>query len=104
MTTHQTRKPAQGPLVVFLPGLGAVATTFVAGVELARRGMSPPVGSLTQLESLRLGKRTEDRNVPIKELAKLQNTLRFMAGEDLITNLGLDYYGIGTESGGSANG
>jgi myo-inositol-1-phosphate synthase len=63
--------PARGKLGVLLPGLGAVATTFVAGCMLARRGIAEPVGSLTQLGTIRLGKRT-DRRVPrVKDFVPL---------------------------------
>jgi myo-inositol-1-phosphate synthase len=65
-----------GPLAVLLPGLGAVSTTFIAGVELARKGLAPPVGSLTQLGTIRLGRRTENRSPRIHEfvpLAKLED-------------------------------
>ncbi len=68
--------PAKGKLGVLLPGLGAVATTFVAGVEVARRGLGEPIGSLTQMGTIRLGKRTEERAPLIKEflpLADLQD-------------------------------
>ena len=64
-------RPAEGRLGVLLPGLGAVATTFIAGVEAVRRGLAEPIGSLTQLAHIRLGKRTEDRNPLIKELVPL---------------------------------
>jgi myo-inositol-1-phosphate synthase len=64
-------EPAKGRLGVLLPGLGAVATTFVAGVEAVRRGMAQPIGSLTQLSHIRLGKRTDDRNPLIRELVPL---------------------------------
>ena len=50
---------AKGKLGVLLPGMGAVSTTFMAGVELVRTGKSHPVGSLTQLGTIRLGKRTD---------------------------------------------
>jgi len=66
-----TIEPAKGKLAVLLPGLGAVATTFIAGVALARRGLASPVGSLTQLGTIRLGKRTERRAPKISELAPL---------------------------------
>jgi myo-inositol-1-phosphate synthase len=59
-----------------MPGMGAVSTTFMAGVELVRRGQSVPVGSLTQLGTIRLGKRTESRTPKIKDfvpLAKLDD-------------------------------
>ncbi|HEX6134606.1 MAG TPA: inositol-3-phosphate synthase [Longimicrobiales bacterium] len=64
-------KPAQGKLGVLLPGMGAVATTFIAGVEAVRRGMAEPIGSLTQLAHIRLGKRTDNRNPLIRELVPL---------------------------------
>jgi myo-inositol-1-phosphate synthase len=63
--------PAAGKLGVLIPGMGAVATTFIAGVEAVKRGLGVPVGSLTQLGTVRLGKRT-DNNVPkIKEFVPL---------------------------------
>ena len=58
-----TVAPADGKLGVLCVGLGAVTTTLIAGVELAKRGDEVPVGSLTQLGTIRLGKRTDD-NVP----------------------------------------
>ena len=61
----------RGRLGVLMPGMGAVATTFVAGVELVKRGLAEPVGSLTQLGTIRLGKRTEDRVPKIKEFVPL---------------------------------
>ncbi len=63
--------PPKGKLGVLLPGMGAVSTTFMAGVELVRRGESVPVGSLTQLGTVRLGKRTEGRTPKIKDLVPL---------------------------------
>ena len=63
--------PADGTLGVLLVGLGAVATTFVAGVENVRRGRAKPVGSLTQMATIRLGKRTEDRAPLIKDFVPL---------------------------------
>jgi myo-inositol-1-phosphate synthase len=68
--------PPKGKLGVLTPGMGAVSTTFMAGVELVRRGESVPVGSLTQMGTVRLGKRTENRIPSIKEfvpLAKLDD-------------------------------
>ena len=56
--------PATGRLGILTPGLGAVATTFMAGVESIRRGRSKPIGSLTQMATIRLGKRT-DKNSPL---------------------------------------
>lgn len=52
--------PAEGKLGVLIPGLGAVTTTFIAGIEAIRRGRCKPIGSLTQLATIRLGKRTEN--------------------------------------------
>lgn len=63
--------PAQGKLGVLTVGLGAVASTFIAGVELARRGIAQPYGSLTQLARIRLGKRTDERNPFIREFVPL---------------------------------
>mgnify|MGYP001028481212 FL=1 len=57
-------RPAEGKLGVFLVGLGAVSSTLIAGVELIRRGIAKPIGSLTQMGTIRLGKRTE-RRVPL---------------------------------------
>jgi myo-inositol-1-phosphate synthase len=64
-------KPATGRLGVLLPGMGAVATTFIAGVEAVRRGMAEPIGSLTQLAHIRLGKRTDNRNPLIRDFVPL---------------------------------
>ena len=64
-------RPATGRLGVLTPGLGAVATTFIAGVESVRRGLSKPIGSLTQMATIRLGKRTEGRSPLIRELVPL---------------------------------
>ncbi len=64
-------KPAEGKLGVLLPGFGAVATTFVAGVETARRGIAEPIGSLTQMNTIRLGKRTDQRTPLIKDFVPL---------------------------------
>jgi myo-inositol-1-phosphate synthase len=61
----------QGKLGVLLPGLGAVSSTFIAGVHSVRRGDSLPIGSLTQMGTIRLGKRTENRAPLIKDFIKL---------------------------------
>jgi myo-inositol-1-phosphate synthase len=69
-------KPAQGKLGILLPGMGAVATTFIAGVMSIRKGFGKPIGSLTQMGHIRLGKRTDDNSPSIKEyvsLAKLDD-------------------------------
>jgi myo-inositol-1-phosphate synthase len=64
-------QPAKGKLGVMIPGMGAVATTFVAGVEAVRRGIAKPIGSLTQMGTIRLGKRTDARSPKIKEFVPL---------------------------------
>src|SRR4029077_20910252 len=69
-------KPAQGKLGILMPGMGAVATTFIAGVQAIRRGLGKPIGSLTQLGHVRLGKRTDGNSPAIKDyvsLAKLDD-------------------------------
>jgi myo-inositol-1-phosphate synthase len=63
--------PAEGKLGVLLPGMGAVATTFIAGVEAIRKGLSRPIGSLTQMGTVRLGKRTDNRSPRIGEFVPL---------------------------------
>jgi myo-inositol-1-phosphate synthase len=68
--------PADGKLGVLMPGIGAVSTTFIAGVESVKRGLGLPIGSLTQLATVRLGKRTDGRSPRIKDfvpLAKLED-------------------------------
>ncbi len=64
-------QPAKGKLGILIPGLGAVATTLIAGVEAVKKGISQPVGSLTQMGNIRLGKRTENRNPKIKEFVPI---------------------------------
>ena len=64
-------QPAGGRLGVLMVGMGAVASTFIAGVELIRRGAAAPIGSLTQMGTIRLGKRTEGRTPLIRELVPL---------------------------------
>jgi myo-inositol-1-phosphate synthase len=66
-----TVRPAEGRLGVLTVGLGAVATTFMAGVERVRRGDALPIGSLTQMATIRLGKRTENRAPLIKDFVPL---------------------------------
>jgi len=61
----------KGKLGVMIPGMGAVATTFVAGVEAVRKGIAKPFGSLTQMGTIRLGKRTDARSPKIKEFVPL---------------------------------
>ena len=63
--------PASGKLGIMIPGMGAVATTFVAGVEAIRKGISRPIGSLTQMGTIRLGKRTDGRSPKINDFVPL---------------------------------
>ena len=67
----RTIAPASGTLGVLCVGLGAVASTFIAGVELARRGKSQPFGSLAQMATIRLGRRTEQRSPLIRDFVPL---------------------------------
>lgn len=62
---------AKGKLGIMLVGLGAVATTVIAGVELVRKGLAKPIGSLSQMATIRLGKRTDDRSPRIKDFVPL---------------------------------
>ncbi len=64
-------KSAKGKLGIMIPGMGAVATTFVAGVEAVRKGLAKPIGSLTQMGTIRLGKRTDGKSPKIKEFVPL---------------------------------
>ncbi len=66
-------KPAEGKLGILIPGLGAVATTLIAGVEAVRKGISQPIGSVSQMGTIRLGKRTENRRPKIKDFVPLAN-------------------------------
>ena len=63
--------PAKGKLGVLLVGLGAVSTTFIAGVEAIKEGLADPIGSLTQMGTIRLGKRTDNRVPTIKDFVPL---------------------------------
>ena len=80
-------QPAEGKLGVMIAGMGAVATTFVAGVEAIRRGLAQPIGSLTQLGTIRLGKRTDGRCPKIRDFLPLAdlNDLVF-TGWDIFTD------------------
>ena len=74
--SNSTILPARGKLGVLLPGLGAVSTTFIGGVEAVRRKLAQPVGSLTQMGAIRLGRRTENRSPLIRDflpLARLED-------------------------------
>src|ERR1044071_3523619 len=77
--------PAKGKLGVMIPGMGAVSTTFVAGVEAIRKGLAAPIGSMTQMGTIRLGKRTDGRSPKVKEFVPL-------AGLDDLVFGGWDIY------------
>jgi myo-inositol-1-phosphate synthase len=73
---NTTIAPADGKLGILIPGIGAVSTTFMAGVEAVKRGLGAPIGSLTQLGTVRLGKRTDGRTPRIQDfvpLAKIED-------------------------------
>ncbi len=72
--------PATGRLGVLTPGLGAVASTFIAGVLAARRGLTVPVGSLTQMSHIRLGDRAEGRNPMIKDFVPIASLDQLVFG------------------------
>ena len=70
-TTGRDIAPATGKLGVMLVGLGAVSTTFIAGVENVRRGRALPIGSLSQMATIRLGRRTDKRAPKIKDFVPI---------------------------------
>src|ERR1700675_2542404 len=72
--------PPKGKLGILLPGMGAVSTTFMAGVELVRKGKSRPAGSLTQLGSMGLGKRRDARTPKICEFVPVANLKDIVCG------------------------
>ena len=65
--------PADGKLGILIPGMGAVTTTVIAGVEAIKRGLSAPIGSVTQMSTIRLGKRTDNNTPRIKDFVPLAN-------------------------------
>src|SRR6202521_3544581 len=71
MPTPVDIAPARGRLGILLVGLGAVTTTTIAGVLAIRKGFAKPIGSLTQMGTVRLGKRTEGRTPKISEVVPL---------------------------------
>ena len=71
MSTPVEIAPARGKLGVLLVGLGAVSTTTIAGVLAIRKGLAKPIGSLTQMGTIRLGKRTEGRSPKISDVVPL---------------------------------
>ena len=73
MPTPVDIAPARGRLGVMLVGLGAVSTTTIAGVLAIRKNLAKPIGSLTQMGTIRLGKRTEGRSPKINEVVSLSS-------------------------------
>ena len=73
-------QPVSGKLGVLTPGMGAVATTFMVGVMAVRKKLSQPIGSLTEMSQLRLGKRTEQRFAPIREVVPLTSLEEIVFG------------------------
>ena len=87
MKTKENIKKATGKLGILTPGMGAVSTTFMAGVIATNKGLGKPFGSYTQMGKIRLGKRTEHRNVDIKDfvpLAPLEDVV--FGGWDIFTD------------------
>ena len=80
MTKENKITDASGKLGVLLPGMGAVATTFMAGVHAVRKGYGSPIGSLTQMGTIRLGKRTDKRVPMIKEFVPLSDLTDMVFG------------------------
>ena len=70
-TPKETIQPAKGKLGVMVVGMGAVATTLIAGVEAVRKGLAKPIGSVTQMGTIRLGKRTDNRTPLVKDFVPL---------------------------------
>jgi len=64
-------QPASGKLAILTPGMGAVTSTLIAGVLATRKGLARPIGSLTQMGKIRLGKRSENRSALIRDLVPL---------------------------------
>jgi len=89
LADNKNRKiaPAEGKLAIVISGMGAVFNTLIVGVEALKRRLSKPIGNAGVLEKSTLATL---RNI---RLLKLKNTLRWMKGEQLITHLGMEYYG-----------
>jgi myo-inositol-1-phosphate synthase len=77
---RSTIAPARGKLGILMPGLGAVSTTFIIGVEAIRKGLGEPIGSLTQMGTIRLGKRTAKRSPRIKDFVPLASLDKLVFG------------------------
>ena len=68
---NRSIRPADGKLMMFIPGMGAITTTILAGIFNIRKGLSKPIGSVTQMGHIRLGKRTDKRSPLIKDFVPL---------------------------------
>jgi len=71
MNSNQNIKKPEGKLGILTPGMGAVSTTFIAGVVAATKGLGKPIGSISQMGKIRLGKRTDNRNPDVKDFMPL---------------------------------
>ncbi len=81
MNKHDSRiQSAKGKLGILLPGMGAVSSTLIAGVELIKKGLGTPVGSVTQMQAIRLGKRYENRSPLIKDFVPLASLEQLVFG------------------------
>lgn len=89
--TKTTIAPVEGKLGVILVGLGAISTTFIAGLEALKKGTTKPYGSLTQMGTIRLGKRTEHRTPLVRDLVPLAKIEDIVVGAwDIFTDTGYD--------------
>ena len=91
MKKPESIKPAEGKLGILLPGMGAVATTFIAGCLISRKGLGKPTGALSQMGTIRLGKRTDKKEPLIKDFVSIadMNDLVF-GGWDLFQDNAYD--------------
>ena len=91
MKKPESIKPAEGKLGILLPGMGAVATTFIAGCLISRKGLGKPIGALSQMGTIRLGKRTDKKEPLIKDFVSIadMNDLVF-GGWDLFQDNAYD--------------
>tara|TARA_R110002050_G_scaffold20348_1_gene57645 strand:- start:32461 stop:33780 length:1320 start_codon:yes stop_codon:yes gene_type:complete len=95
MEHKKSIKDANGKLGVLTPGMGAVSTTFIAGVIAATKGLGKPIGSISQMGKIRLGKRTENNNPNIKDFVPLASLDNLVFGgwdiyEDNVYTAGLN--------------
>src|SRR6266550_8274675 len=96
---RSAKEPAlkAGKIGIMMPGMGAVATTFVAGVEAVRRGYALPIGSVTQMGTIRLGKRTENRSPRVNDFLPLASLDRLVfTGWDIFED---DMYAAAAKAG-----